>query len=79
MIIILVGKVFHRVGEVREPDYEVNLCVGIVNHKVAKINRKAGKAEIEVGKAEEVVVAIAGDWYQLWVIPFLFKRFIENT
>ena len=52
MIIIREGKAFHRVGEVKKPDYEVNHCVGIVN-------RKVGEAENEVGKAEEVV-AIAG-------------------
>ena len=40
MIIIRVGKAFHRVGEVRKPDYEVNHFVGVVNRKVAMINHK---------------------------------------
>jgi len=59
MIIIRAEKAFHRVGEVRKPDYEVNLCVGIVNRKVAMINHKVATINCKIGEAEEVV-EIAG-------------------
>jgi len=66
MTIIRVGKAFHRVVEVRKPDYEVNHCVGVVNRKVGEADDEVGEAEIEVGRGEnevgeaEEVVAITG-------------------